>query len=341
MRKILVIILLALIPFASKAQWAPDSLLQHYSVHRVEHPDDYQGKVISTIIRHDSVIPRGRGILYIHGFNDYFFQGALGDSAVAHNWNFRAVDLRRYGRSLRANDKRYQVRNLREYFPDIDSAIVEMNREHIDTIVLLAHSTGGLIASLYMNQTPPPSVKALILNSPFLEWNMNGFTRKILIPIVSCIGSHFPDIPIKQSASTLYSRSLLDGYNGEWHFDTSKKLMVSPSVSSGWVHAIETAQNWLHRHSDIKVPILLMHSSQCADNENGNNGDAVLNVNDISKWGRRLGPCITQAIIPNGLHDLILSPKPIRDATYSTMFNWLDSRFPLIVRHSPAQSFPY
>lgn len=309
------------------AQWTPDSLLAGYSYRTVSHPNDYQGSVVSTIIRHDTVIPLDRGILYIHGFNDYFFQGALGDSCVAHDWNFRAVDLRRYGRSLRPGMKRYQVRDLSEYFPDIDSAIVEMNTAGMDTIVILAHSTGGLIASLYMNETPPGNVYGLMLNSPFLDWNMNGFTRKVLIPIVSCLGTHFPDISIRQDSSTSYSESLLASHKGEWEFDTAKKLMVSPPVSSGWIHAIQEGQKELHKHSDITVPILLMHSSQSVDGIHASEGDAVLNVGHISKWGRRLGPDVTEVTVNNGLHDLILSKPEIRAAVYSTMFSWLDRHY--------------
>lgn len=324
MKRILFIIL-CLCALTCQAQWLPDSLLSYYSYRTVNQPDDYQGMVVSTIIRHNSIVPRHRGILYIHGFNDYFFQGALGDSVISHGWNFRAVDLRRYGRSLRPGMKRYQVKNLDEYFHDIDSAIVDMNHAGIDTVVILAHSTGGLIASLYMNACPPSCVTGLILNSPFLDWNMNGFTRRVLIPIVSCLGSHFPNIPIRQDSSTDYSESLLASHKGEWNFDTHKKLMVSPSVTSGWVHAIQEGQKELHNHSDITVPILLMHSSKSVDGKHASEGDAVLNVKDIIRWGRRLGPNITEVTVPGGLHDLILSKPAIREAVYNSMFRWLKS----------------
>ncbi len=327
MKRTLSVIILCVYTLSCAAQWHPDSMLTGYSFRSVIHPDDYQGPVVSTIIRHDSVVPRNRGILYIHGFNDYFFQKELGDSVTAHDWNFRAVDLRRYGRSLRTGMKRYQTRDLTEYFPDIDSAIVDMGHAGIDTIVILAHSTGGLIASLYMNGSPPDQIDGLILNSPFLDWNMNGFTRRILIPIVSCIGSHFPDIPIRQDSDSSYSESLLASHNGEWHFDTDKKLMVSPSVTSGWIHAINEAQKELHHHSDITVPILLMHSSQSVGGAQASQGDAVLNVRHISKWGRRLGPDVTEVTVRNGLHDLILSKPEIRAAVYSSMFSWLDLHY--------------
>lgn len=319
--------LMCFVSLGVMAQWTPDSLLRGYSCHTVEQANDYQGQVVSTIIRRDTVVPGGRGLLYIHGFNDYFFQGALGDSAVAHRWNFMAVDLRRYGRSLRPGMKRFQVRNLNEYFPDIDSAIVAMNHAGIDTVVIMGHSTGGLIASLYMNTRPLPCVKGLVLNSPFLDWNMGSFTRKVLIPVVSCLGGKFPNISISQGSSGAYAHSLLAGYGGEWEYDTSKKLIISPAVTSGWIHAIHDAQGELDKHADIRVPILLMHSDKSVGGAHASEGDAVLNVDDISRRGRRLGPDVTEATVPGGLHDLILSRPEVRAAVYAVIFNWLDRKF--------------
>lgn len=307
------------------AQWMPDSLLAGYSCRTVVQPNDYQGHVVSTIIKLDTIVDGGRGALYIHGFNDYFFQDALADSLAAHRWNFRAVDLRRYGRSLRPCVKRFDIRSLTDYYQDIDSAIVEMQHSGIDTVVIIAHSTGGLIASMYMNQTKLSVVKGLILNSPFLDWNLGKFTEKIAIPIVSAIGKWFPSIKISQGKSTAYGESLLGGAGGEWQFDTSKKLLQSPPVTAGWIHAINVGQKFLHKHSDITVPILLMHSDRSVDSCHVSEGDAVLDVNDISYWGKRLGADVTEVTVEGAFHDMILSPKNVRDEVYCDMFRWLDA----------------
>lgn len=325
MKHLLTAILCIIAIISVSAQWKPDELGDGYVMRVVNQPVDYSGKVVSTIIARDTLVPGRRGVLYIHGYNDYFFQAALGDSVVAHGWNFRAVDLRKYGRSLLPGQKRYQARNLNEYFPDIDSAIVDMRNTGIDSVVILAHSTGGLIASLYMNRVAPTQVEGLILNSPFLEWNMGGFMRKVAVPVVGFVGELFPNIKINQGASAAYSHSLLRNYGGEWEYDTTKKLIISPDVTTGWIHAIESGQNWLHKHSDIKVPILLMHSSQSVDGNNAAHGDAVLNVADISRWGRRLGPDVTEVTITNGLHDLILSAPTARKSAYSAIFRFLDT----------------
>ncbi len=321
--KRLLIIACFLCTITSWAQWLPDSLLTGFSYRSVQQPNDYQGAAVSTIIKVDTTVVGGRGALYIHGFNDYFFQGALADSLISHRWNFRAVDLRRYGRSMRPGVKRFDVRSLTDYYQDIDSAIVDMQKSGMDTIVIIAHSTGGLIASMYMNQVKPAVVKGLILNSPFLDWNMSKFMEKIAVPVVSAIGKWFPSLKINQGKSTAYGESLLAGASGEWVFDPTKKLLQSPPVTAGWIHAISSGQKYLHKHSDITVPILLMHSDRSVDAAHVKEGDAVLDVNDISYWGLKLGPDVTEVTVNGAFHDMILSPRTVRDEVYMKMFEWL------------------
>ena len=328
MRNLLLSLILFFIPVGLlHAQWLPDSLLHGFSYRVVSQPDDYQGKVVSTIIRKDTVMNSHRGVLYIHGFNDYFFQEALADSASVHGWKFMAVDLRRYGRSLRPGDLRFDVRSLTSYYQDIDSGVVALQNAGVDTLVIIGHSTGGLIASMYMNEVHPSVAKGLILNSPFLDWNMSGFIEKIAIPVVSWLGKYFPNMKISQGKSTYYGESLLSTANGEWNFDTSKKLLQSPPVTAGWIRAITTAQKYLHKHSDIRVPVLLMHSSRSVNGKDRGDGDAVLDVTDISKWGLKLGPDVTEVTVDGAFHDMILSPRQVRDEVYRDMFKWLGSEF--------------
>lgn len=52
--------------------------------------------------------------------------------------------------------------------------------------------------------------------------------------------------------------------------------------------------------------------------------DAVLDVADISKYGRLLGVSVTEATVGGGLHDLALSRKEVRDSMYTIIFNWLN-----------------
>lgn len=303
--------------------WHTDSVLgAPFQARTVVQPSDYSGPVRSTIVRLKSHCANGTGVLYVHGYNDYFFQKDEAQRFADHCYDFYAVDLRKYGRSLLPGQRRFEVRNISEYYADIDSAITQMQRDGIDRIVLMGHSTGGLICAAYMSRVHPEAVKALILNSPFLDWNQSKFQEKMLIPTVRAVGGLLPKIKISQGEDTTYARSLLKKYDGEWDYNTDWKLVKSPAVTTGWIRAIDAAHSIVQHNPDIKVPILLMHSAQSGTDPAGS--DMVLDVQDISKYGRRLGPDVTEITVPGGLHDLVLSKPAVRNRVYGEMLGWLE-----------------
>lgn len=332
LNKILSLIVVWAFALTARADWRPDILGDGYEMRYVDQGSDYDGSVRSTIIRKVAQTDGRFGVLYIHGFNDYFFQKEMADEFVGHGYDFYAVDLRRYGRSLMAGQTPFKARNIDEYYPDIDSALVEMRRDGVDHVVLMGHSTGGLIAACYVNDTYPAGVDALILNSPFLDWNLGR--KEWLIPLVSFWGRWFPNTKIPQGASRAYAESLLAGYHGEWSYNTSWKLEQSPDVTAGWVRAITLAQKSLRSgKADIRIPILLMYSAKSISGSEWspehNDGDGVLDVNDIMKYGRGLGPDVTSLKVVGGLHDLMLSRPGVRNPLYRYIFNWLDQSLPI------------
>lgn len=139
-----------------RLRWTPDILGDGFETAYVGQPDDYSGKVRTTVIRRRTTGQPARAILYVHGFSDYFFQKEMADMFVAHGYDFYAVDLRKYGRSLLPGQRMFQVRDIHEYFADIDAAVKVIDADGDREIILLGHSTGGLTTSLYMSE--PPSV---------------------------------------------------------------------------------------------------------------------------------------------------------------------------------------
>lgn len=79
-------------------------------------PDDYEGKVIATLLRADSTAPSDRAVLYLHGYIDYFFQTHMAERFAGEEWNFYALDLRKYGRSLRPINMPIIVRTCTNIF---------------------------------------------------------------------------------------------------------------------------------------------------------------------------------------------------------------------------------
>ena len=68
-----------------------------------------------------------------------------------------------------------KFKSLKEYFADLDTALAIIREEGNDKILLMAHSTGGLITPYYLDSKKGKlPVDGLILNSPFLDWNSDG-----------------------------------------------------------------------------------------------------------------------------------------------------------------------
>lgn len=311
--------------------WQPDILGDGFEMAFINHPADYSGKVRSTVIRKLATAPSHKAILYVHGFSDYFLQKEMAQMFVDHGYYFYAIDLRKYGRSLLEGQRLFQVRDLHEYFPDIDSAVEIISADGTESIALLGHSTGGLTTSLYMSEKPSPFIKALMLNSPFLDWNMPTFMKKVIIPIASSFGRVFPNVKIHQEPDAGYANTLSAHHQGEWHYREDWKPDVLPDPDLGWIRAIYQGQKQLRRQS-VKVPVLLMHSS-CSvkkgdSKESYFHADAILDVETISYYGTRLGNDVTEVTFQDGLHDLVLSKKIIREQVYETMLSWLCHSMP-------------
>lgn len=317
---------------AAGRDWRADVLGDGFETTVVDMPDDYSGGVVCSVTRK---LPASRGtvgVLYVHGYNDYFFQAEMADRFVSAGYDFYAVDLRKYGRSLRAGQRAFEVRDLSEYYADIDAAISIMLSEGCSEVALMGHSTGGLILSCYMADGAGDKypITALMLNSPFLDMNQSGFNEKIAIPLVSWLSGLFPDIEISQGSSNAYAQSIMSKYHGEWDYNTEWKFEVSPDVTSGWLGAIHRAQKRIQRGASIGCPILLMHSDKSVGGEKWhpgfNSGDSVLDVEEISRYGRRLGRDVTELTVRDGMHDLFLSRKGVREALYKRVVRWLDSK---------------
>jgi alpha-beta hydrolase superfamily lysophospholipase len=213
-------------------------------------------------------------------------------------------------------------------------ALTEIHQICKQPIILFGHSTGGLIASLYMNSGSERGlVSALILNSPFLEMNISKFSRLVIPLITKTVASILPYSKIENTVSPVYNQSLHKDHYGEWDFNLDWKPINHFPTYLAWLSAISEVQTRLKKHSTIKVPTLIMHSSKsfipktmCTE---AHTSDCVLNVEHIRQIGPKLGKDITMIEIKDALHDIFLSKEEVRNRAFEEMFGWLEERFPL------------
>jgi alpha-beta hydrolase superfamily lysophospholipase len=293
--------------------------------HTLKLQPDYEGEVVATLIEKKAKKETTKALLYLHGFNDYFFQEHFAEWANTQGLNFYALELRKYGRSILPHQKPNDFRDIREYFEEIDQAIAFIREKEKNTkLVLVGHSTGGLITSLYAHDHSDDNlIDALILNSPFFEFNVPALLKKTFIPLMVKLGSMFPGLPSPVGLDTGYGYSLHKSHQGEWDYDLTLKPDAGFRIHASWIRGIYHAQKELQQGLDIHCPVLVMHSAKSIKPGNYKpemqEADAVLNVDDIKRYAHVLGEKVETASIEGGLHDLLLSKKPVREKVLQTM----------------------
>jgi alpha-beta hydrolase superfamily lysophospholipase len=291
-------------------KWQPDRLLPGFEALELELTPDYDGPVVATLVRlpgrSDQMWPRGP-VLYVHGFSDYFFQRHMAERFAAEGYAFHALDLRKYGRSIRPHQHPNFCKSLTEYYPDIGAAI-----DAIGAPVLLAgHSTGGLICSLYAHEGERRGdVQALWLNSAFFDWNLPEW-RKMQMHLAAAIGRFSPFLNDPKAFRPEYTRAL----HAEWDFDLRLKPEYGFPLYYGWLGAINDAFEKVHRGLAIQCPVLSMHSDEA---------DVVLDWRHIARWSRVLGRDVSVLAFPGATHDLVCSPPRIREEVFTQLFAWAE-----------------
>lgn len=301
------------------------------------------------------VFPRGI-MLYVHGYNDYFFQREMAEKADSAGLAFFAIDLHYSGRSYREGDARADMRDLKEYYRELDYAI-ELSRQIVKEkveketmanrdstaesfievhdkamtipFVMVGHSMGGLLTSLYVNDHPKNKFDAVVLNSPFFDYNFNYFMRKIVFPVVSKFAMYFPDGSVGSTGDPNYAYSLIKGEKGEWEYNLELKSKERPTQYLGWVRAIFIGHQRVQNGLRINAPVLVLHSN-CSEkekewNDNYTHCDGVLDVEHIKEGSANIGNDVKMVEVQDALHDVFLSKKPARDFAYETMFKFIDS----------------
>lgn len=304
-----------------------------FTIQVIDLDSDHEGHVHATLLKRNSTKKTNKALLYIHGFVDYFFQLHLADWANENGLNFYAIDLRKYGRSILPHQKPNMIRDLRTYFSEIDKAVdIIKNTDQNKTLIINGHSTGGLISSLYAHYNRDnDKVQALILNSPFFDFNKPKWFKKLILPIVAKIGLRFPKLPSPEGLKSGYVKSIHRDHFGEWDFDFDKKPLLGFKINFGWISSIYYAQRNLQKGlRNITCPVLVMHSSKSVVpgkySKNMQTADSVLNKDDISKFATKLGSDVQIEEITDGMHDLILSKKDVRDRTFDIMTDFISKK---------------
>ncbi|MDQ1745570.1 MAG: hypothetical protein QOE23_3909 [Pseudonocardiales bacterium] len=319
----------------SNPTWQPDILGDGYSQHVLDlgSDPDGEGTIAAVLVRRTQrPVELSHGaVLYLHGFSDYFFQTDLADFFAGRGLAFYALDLRKSGRARRPGQTAHYVSDLARCDAELEAALDIVAGEHPgQPVVVVAHSTGGLIAPLWLDRRRRAGrvapIAGLVLNSPWLDLQGKAVHRGPLTQVLRVLGRAQPLRPLKLPASG-YTSTLHTSGTGEWSFDLELKPLDGFPVTLGWLNAVRRGQARLHRGLDVGVPSLVLRSDRTHFSTRysglSDRADTVLDVRQIARWAGCLGNETTVVPVPGARHDVFLSLPEPRAHAYSRLDRWL------------------
>lgn len=323
---------------APVGSWGPDILGEGFQARTLPLPDDDEGPVVATLVRHVPVPatawaalttrrPRFT-VLYLHGWSDYFFQAGLARFWHARGARFYALDLRKYGRSLREHQTPGYVEDLATYDEDLRAAleVIEDDAPAPDRLVLVGHSAGGLVAALWAHRNPG-RLAALVLNAPWLEIPGSTFLRAVSTPVVEQLARLQPKLPLPQVDPGFYARTVGRASGGEWVVDERWRPGFSMPVRPRWLLAMLTGHAAVAAGLAVDAPALVLVSDRTLISrvwsEEMRESDVVLDVDLVARRALELGPVVTVVRVAGALHDVFLSRPAAREQAYAEVRRWL------------------
>ncbi|MEO7359211.1 MAG: alpha/beta hydrolase [Gemmatimonadaceae bacterium] len=312
--------------------WAADSILPDYDVTVLPLPAEDDGELVATLLRKSGEGESRRAFLYVHGYLDYFFHDHVAAAVCEAGFDFYALELRRYGRSLRGGNRPNYCTSLDQYFVEITQAIDIAIADGHDRVVLYGHSTGGLIVSLYADRGDRRArLSAVVLNSPFFEFAITSAQRRMMW-IALLLGGIAPWLSDRKGLPPHYGESLHKSKRGEWEYDLRWKPIRGFPTYFGWVRAIKQGHKQVQRGLSIEQPVLLLQSDTSGGGKEWSDDfftrDIVLKVAHMRAYGDGLGAHVTRTEIPGAIHDVMLSRAPVRQQALALMVHWISTNVP-------------
>lgn len=317
----------------------------------IELAPDTEGESVATLVRAPSPsnpsflkkmgrmtrLAENTDVLYIHGWSDYFFQENLAEYWRDNGAQFYALDLRRYGRSIRPGDLEGYIDDLSRYDEEIEAALEIMGHGSETSgrddaakrgrkLVLMGHSTGGLIFSLWANRNPGRA-DAVVLNSPWLEYQLTAAARALVTPVIKAGKKLNPLAQMPSIDFGFYSRTIDINKDGEWSFNEAWRPEHGFAVRPAWLSAILTGHAHVAAGLDIDAPVFTWLSTRSLLvpkwNPDMNKADVAIDVNIVAERVHKLGKEITLVRLEGAMHDVILSARPVRTYAFAELSRWL------------------
>lgn len=221
-------------------------------------------------------------LLYIHGWNDYFYQPHLARMLSHLGAAFYALDLHRYGRNLpdrwpgRLTYNGY-TDDFENYDTEIDIAVKTVRQEHPHLpLIMMGHSNGGGVVAGWAARHHD-DFEGIIYNSPWIVQDVSSIPGGVHTENLLADHGRGIRLPMPQTDLTTYADSLA-GYQAigsplprrlvpfvndpsvkGWTSNPKWRLLSGAPVLIGWISAVLRNQHWLRDSGSFpQKPVLCL-----------------------------------------------------------------------------------
>lgn len=245
-------------------------------------------------------------VLLVHGYAEHALRyDKLEERCTKNNYSYLAYDHYGHGQSA---GKRALVRDFSQYTEDLHQ-VIESFFEPESKNFIIAHSMGGLISLLYLQDYPHESIDGIILSGPALE--MYEKTPKVLEILASVVSKILPGLPTVKMDSKSISRdkSVVQAYIND-------PMVYSGKIKAGMGHAFIQAQRACQaKLNSIKIPALIMHGAS----------DRLIHPNSAQMVFDGISSTDKTLKIWEGLYHEIMN-EPEQEQVFQMMEAWIAKR---------------
>jgi alpha-beta hydrolase superfamily lysophospholipase len=331
--------------------WSEDVLGEDYQALTLPVGMDDEGERVATLVAYEpagtgsspgpsDLVRPDRAVLYLPGFSDYFLHRDLAHALHREGWAFFALDPHKYGRSLRPGQTPGFTTSLEEYDADLEAAVGALSvrlaeRRGAGTagapppapdLVLMAHSLGGLTATLWAARHPG-RLAGLVLNGPWLDTQGSALLRTAAQGVFDTVSRLRPKARLRLPELGFYFRSISNTRDGEWVIDPVWRPESGFPIRAGWLAAVLRGHATLARGVSVDAPVLVLASATSTIgpvwSEAMLETDSVLDVGAMVRRAAGLGPHVTIRRFTGALHDVFLSRRNVREEAVDVVVHWL------------------
>lgn len=267
-------------------------------------------------------------IVMVHGFSEFF--GKHHENAYRFyqaGYSIFYLDLRGHGlseRTDRYHDSRVHVNDFEEYVGDLHAFIEKVVKKDSLThrYFLYAHSMGGAVSTLYLEQYPDVFTCA-VLSSPMLQMNY-GKIPNLAVDVLNTyakiapVGEEFgPSQKPFTGIPDFEHSSMLDKDRYEYQFNQrmNRKEYQTWGGTWGWISAAKAATSKIMKNiKHVKTPVLLLQAEK----------DSMVKLGGQNLFDYK-NPNVTLLTYKDSKHEIFNATKDIRERYYKDILDYFNA----------------